>query len=612
MKYLFSSLKPTKDFDSYVDIENNTVQLIGTLSKVNIFVGSNNSGKSRFLREVMKMEKYLFNAKEIQSWIDILKKISKDLRQIKEIGGKHIVIFQIQDYGLVKIEDFRVYDFDHINFSFDFDKYKKLLIALRDHSESMRIDTYSGSGDIEGFKGNIKHFISQNKEEINFFVNTVVKEISFNKVYIPILRSLNNFNIDANSENKRDIFSERVSKIYGINLNEKQKIFTGQDLYEQLKKKLLGDYDARKEIADYENFLSTEIFENKKVSLIPKIDSDVLNIKIGLEEKEIYNLGDGIQNLIILTYYLFTTDNSLFFIEEPETNLHPGMQRKFLEIILSNRGVLSKKNHQYFLTTHSNHLLDMSLDYQDISIFKFSRHDVENKHLKIIEQISSGDERVLLELGVKNSSVFLTNATIWVEGITDRLYIKKFLDLYQQNFPKKVKIFEDVDYSFVEYGGNNITHWSFLDSKYPPIYINRLCGKSIIVTDKDGKTKISRQKELRKKLGKRYICLDCREIENILSLKTFEKTIKKYPKEASFVMPNFPQIYPHKNEKIGIFIDKKMKPINSYSEKSGALRGDKKLDFCQKVIMDLEFNELTNGANSLTKKIYEFILSQKI
>ena len=28
---------------------------------------------------------------------------------------------------------------------------------------------------------------------------------------------------------------------------------------------------------------------------------------------------------------------------------------------------------------------------------------------------------------------------------------------------------EDYHYSFVEYGGNNITHWSFLDKEETPI-----------------------------------------------------------------------------------------------------------------------------------------------
>ena len=40
-----------------------------------------------------------------------------------------------------------------------------------------------------------------------------------------------------------------------------------------------------------------------------------------------------------------------------------------------------------------------------------------------VKLATSPDANILRELGVRNSSVFLTNATIWVEGITDRMYM---------------------------------------------------------------------------------------------------------------------------------------------------------------------------------------------
>jgi hypothetical protein len=42
----------------------------------------------------------------------------------------------------------------------------------------------------------------------------------------------------------------------------------------------------------------------------------------------------------------------------------------------------------------------------------------------------------------------------------------------------------DTHYSFVEYSGANIVHWSFLD-KCSGIDVDRLCGKLFLVSDRD-------------------------------------------------------------------------------------------------------------------------------
>ncbi|MGW8185218.1 MAG: AAA family ATPase [Candidatus Moraniibacteriota bacterium] len=618
MKYIYSSIKLSSDaLNNYFNSGEEKLESMDNLAKVNIFVGSNNSGKSRFLREIMKIDEYIFNATSIETekFIDYINVVSNDVYKIKEQYGKDIMSFTIDGQGSFNDSDFIKTNFKYYDFSANFSGIKRLLNALDKRAYLIRVNSHRGSGDTSQLSQNLNNYFTSNREKIDFILNYEMKKIEFDKLYIPINRSLNSFEIAIDGrtvkerQDVRDFFKIRTQQIYGI--SDKVKIFTGQDLYFEIRDKLLGNQDHRKMIADYEKFLSVELFGNKEVSLIPKAGSDVLSIKIGEEEKRIYELGDGIQGLIMLTFQLFMVDNGLFFIEEPEINLHPGMQRKFLETILRNNGQLSKKNHQYFFTTHSNHFLDLTLDYGDISIYKFSSDNSSDKLLKIIENVSSGDERILNELGVKNSSVFLTNATIWVEGITDRLYIKKFIQLYQDYFNEKERISEDIDYSFVEYGGSNITHWSFLESNQPAICIDRLCGKSILVTDTDGKNKIERQKELKNKLGDRYICLSCREIENILSLNTLEKVIKKYPKEKKFVMPSFSDKHPHANEKIGEFIEKKLGVKNKYKDKSGSLLSSKKLDFCNKAIEDMTYEDMSNRARTLTEKIYDFILSQK-
>src|SRR5690606_18061899 len=94
---------------------------------------------------------------------------------------------------------------------------------------------------------------------------------------------------------------------------------------------------------------------------------------------------------------------------------------------------------------------------------------------------------------------------------------------------------EDIHYSFVEYSGNNITHWSFLDDEenekeevFSSIKESRVCGSLFLITDKDSKKKETRHLKLAEALGERYYCLNCREIENILPASTLKKVIASY------------------------------------------------------------------------------------
>lgn len=155
-------------------------------------------------------------------------------------------------------------------------------------------------------------------------------------------------------------------------------------------------------------------------------------------------------------------DNSLIFIDEPELNLHPGMQRLFLEQITNNDD-LKKKNLTYIITTHSNHFLDLTIEKDDVSIYSFTPKKTKNVEKQFsIKNVNRGNNKLLKELGVNNSSVFMANCSIWVEGISDRNYIKAFLKSYcdstKKSYPK-----EDIDFAFFEYAGSNIDHYIFDD-----------------------------------------------------------------------------------------------------------------------------------------------------
>ncbi len=86
-----------------------------------------------------------------------------------------------------------------------------------------------------------------------------------------------------------------------------------------------------------------------------------------------------LQQAIILTYeaYMKKYDedgNSKpmhFFIEEPELHMHAGMVRQLMNFYLN------ETNHYYFFTTHSNHLLDMADESDQVIIQKFVKQPKE-------------------------------------------------------------------------------------------------------------------------------------------------------------------------------------------------------------------------------------------
>ena len=612
MNNIYSEIKIDEgELGNYFNPDGSNVVSINNLSLVNIFIGANNSGKSRFLRSLSRDNNPNCNFKNPDTKLFLAKtnKLSSELVAIKNgDNGEGVVSFSVDGFGQFNESDFNEINENFISGQNRYDRFIHLLNALKSDNKH-QINSSRGHYNIDSFFHEVKNFLRNNITDVDFVTNFSFKNYKHDNIYIPILRSLNSFQkeLGFDPRDKNDIknfYLERVVENYLID-QEKTKIFNGQDLYFVVRDLLLGDQEERDKISNYENFLSEEIFDGQEVSLIPNPKNDVLTVKIGKDEKQIFELGDGVQSIILLTYPIFISDSSLFFIEEPETHMHPGMQRKFLELILNGKSeYLKNKRNQYFITTHSNHFIDLALDYNDISIYKFSGKDHTKKNIELVEW---ADESVLNELGVRNSSVFLTNATIWVEGITDRLYIKKFLELYLDSNPDKKRIFEDVHYSFVEYGGNNITHWSFLDND-DVIYVDRLCSKAFLITDKDGESKQKRIKKLEEKLGEdRYKCLECREIENILSLQTLEKTIKKFPADSNFVLPNNIIGYKYQNKKIGDFIREKLCPNNSYDVR-GTIK--EKLKFCKKAIEDMEYADMTDLAIRLAERVYNFVIDQ--
>ncbi len=591
--FMFKSLQlktdVTKQYQTECE-ENN----LNNLSKINIFIGPNNSGKSRFLRDLFSIEEIRYNLIQLKliELSEIYDEVSINIKNLK-------INYPYEVDNRLNVDNFYIKDeYDKEELVILFDEYNKIDL-------NKQYSSYHGIN--KDIYNNLKS-LKDNFNKVDFNNNLLKLDFSNKAIYIPILRGLRSINYQNEEFTREDFYFERTKNDYfkdaklEFNTDESIKsIFTGLSFYDDVQELLLGNYEQRKLVKDFEIFLSQTFFQNKKITIIPRLKEKDVYINIeGEEDRPIYNLGEGVQAIIILTYPLFFNKgkNLKIYIEEPDVYLHPGFQRILIETLLNTKGF---EEFQYFFTTHSNHFLDMTLDYKEISVYKFTKE----KEQFFIHNIDNPDITLLEHLGVKNSSVFLTNCTIWVEGITDRIYIRKYLELYQESLSKESKkYFEDIHYSFVEYGGNNITHWSFLDTS--GINVERLCGKLFLLTDSDNAksgAKYERFTKLQQKLGDQYYCLQAKEIENLLTKEILLETLKLIDKtkdKESIKFKDKAKFNP--NTAIGIFIDNHIEGLNKmYKNESGTIK--EKVQFAQGVVnVLLDFNQLTDEAQKLTMK----------
>lgn len=604
-------------FDNYIIPDEEGV--LKNFANINIFIGPNNSGKSRFLRKIFSSRTRQYCSENLNEAIE--KSIDSFISEAKKIQDEGFHGIFRSETVISDLNRFQIDRFISLNKNYfgSLDTINKKNIGSLKSALTM-LERRQSNERIIAFRTKIDALLIKT-DEIHQLIADGLELINADNLYIPTLRGLRPIQLTNNTDdfsNGVDNYAKRSVKDYFNNESGSvSQIFSGLNLYEEAKRLLLGNTIQRNNIRDFEKFLSESFFEGQEVNIVPSINDDVVHLLIGNEEYPIHHLGDGIQSLIILTYPLFFNKEKkgLVFIEEPEIFLHPGHQRLFIETI-SNKQF---RNFQFFLTTHSNHFLDLTLDFDSISVFTFSKKvGLTGTNKFSIENICSSDNRILELIGVRKSSVFLSNCTIWVEGITDRIYIRKYLEVYQKSINEYVK--EDYHYSFVEYGGGNITHWSFLendDENHKNINVERLCSKLFLITDKDGEEakptglkskKQKRIESLKKNLGKRYYCLEAREIENTLSPSILINTIKHFEghdcNQIDFTKiekKDFQKVY------LGKFIETNIKGIErKYAADSGTIKN--KLEFSKIATNKIKnVDDLSAEGKALAKRLLEFI-----
>jgi hypothetical protein len=130
-------------------------------------------------------------------------------------------------------------------------------------------------------------------------------------------------------------------------------------------------------------------------------------------------------------------------MEEPDIHLHPGLQKEFVKFLHT------ETNNNYLITTHSPAMLNVPIDQKEkglgVQVFYISIHDNQTTGNPVYK---SSESRLLLEeLGINGSDVIQPNCLLWVEGPSDRVFIKHWIRLIDPTLQ------EGKHFSIIFYGG---------------------------------------------------------------------------------------------------------------------------------------------------------------
>lgn len=287
--------------------------------------------------------------------------------------------------------------------------------------------------------------------------------------------------------------------------------FDGTGIIERLAKLQNPDVhsqDSRQAFNSIQEFLRDVINRPTATIEIPYERNTIL-VHMDSKVLPVESLGSGIHEVLIIAAAATVLSDHVVCVEEPELHLNPVLQKKLVRYLSYNT------SNQYFITTHSAALMDTpSAEVYHVRL---------SAGQSVVERATSDQHRssVCEDLGYHPSDLLQANCVIWVEGPSDRIYVNWWLRKLDP------EISEGINYSIMFYGGRLASHLSNSQETVDIddfISLRRLNRRGVMLIDSDrnsprkkiNATKLRLKTEFDSGPGHAWIT-EGREIENYLA-----------------------------------------------------------------------------------------------